>query len=95
MVNVKMFQGLFAFGIFGFDTRYILVPVISWARKIIYGQDSLILPKWEDLVGFLNVFLFWLQEIPDHCFNLFRVTKPNKFASNSSSIILQPAWKQL
>lgn len=42
-------QGLFAFAVFGFDTRYILVPIRSCFRRIMYGQDSLVLPRWEDL----------------------------------------------
>ena len=43
-------QGLFAFAIFGFETKYIFVPVKSCFRRMMYGQDSLVLPRWEDLV---------------------------------------------
>ena len=42
-------QGLITFVIFGLDTRYILIPLKKWFRKIIYGKDSLVLPNWEDL----------------------------------------------
>ena len=43
-------QGLFAFAIFGFETRYIMLPIKSCFRRLMYGQDSLVLPRWEDLV---------------------------------------------
>ncbi len=47
-------QGLFAFAIFGFETRYILVPIKSCFRRLMYGQDSLVLPRWEDLVKLIS-----------------------------------------
>lgn len=42
-------QGILTFVIFGLDTKYVLIPLRKYFRKIIYGKDSLVLPKWEDL----------------------------------------------
>ena len=42
-------QGLFTFAIFGLDAKYVLMPLQKWMRRKLYGQDSLILPDWEDL----------------------------------------------
>ena len=42
-------QGLFTFAIFGLDAKYVLMPLQKWLRRKIYGQDSLVLPDWEDL----------------------------------------------
>lgn len=42
-------QGLFTFAIFGLDAKYVLMPLQKWMRRKLYGQDSLVLPDWEDL----------------------------------------------
>ena len=42
-------QGFFTFAVFGLDAKYVLMPIQKWLRKKIYGQESLILPDWEDL----------------------------------------------
>lgn len=42
-------QGLFSFAIFGLDAKYVLMPLQQWLRKKVYGQESLVLPPWEDL----------------------------------------------
>ena len=42
-------QGLFTFALFGLDAKYVLIPLKKWLRRRIYGQESLILPHWEDL----------------------------------------------
>ena len=42
-------QGLFTFAIFGLDAKYVLMPLQKWFRTKFYGQESLILPDWEDL----------------------------------------------
>jgi len=50
-------QGLFTFAIFGLDAKYVLMPLQKWLRRKLYGQDSLVLPDWEDLD----------EEIKRHC----------------------------
>ncbi|TRY74981.1 hypothetical protein TCAL_12136 [Tigriopus californicus] len=42
-------QGIFALALFGFDSQYFLFPIQKFWRRLIYGQDSLVLPDWEDL----------------------------------------------
>lgn len=42
-------QGIFAFIIFGLQSGYVFLPLKAWYQKIIYGQDSLVLPPWEDV----------------------------------------------
>ena len=34
---------------FGVDSRYTFLPLKAWYQKILYGQDSLVLPPWEDV----------------------------------------------
>ena len=55
-------QGLLTFVIFGLDTKYILIPLKKWFRKLFYGRDSLILPNWEDLgkvSNYVSNYQFW------------------------------------
>lgn len=42
-------QGLFSLAIFGLDAKYVLMPFIRLVRRLVYGQESLVLPKWEDV----------------------------------------------
>ena len=42
-------QGLFSLALFGLNAEYITLPFRRWARKLLYGVDSLVVPAWEDL----------------------------------------------
>ena len=45
----SLFLGIFAFVIFGMQSGYVFLPLKAWCQKLIYGQDSLVLPPWEDV----------------------------------------------
>jgi hypothetical protein len=42
-------QGFFAFMLFGLNTKLIVMPVQKWWRRLVYGEGSVTIPKWEDL----------------------------------------------
>ena len=46
---ILIFPGIFAFIVFGLQSSYIFLPLKTWCQKIIYGQESLVLPPWEDV----------------------------------------------
>ena len=31
------------------QSTYVFLPLKAWCQKLIYGQDSLVLPAWEDV----------------------------------------------
>ena len=42
-------QSIFTLALFGVDAKGIVIKVRSWARKLLYGREQLVLPPWEDL----------------------------------------------